>query len=87
MADRPVRPAFRLETVLGALSAPLRPRIVRDFSGSWKSSLLPRMREADVTHQHQYGQERRSHVRVADLNARFPGLMDLVAAWTPPKAD
>jgi hypothetical protein len=22
-------------------------------------------------------------VRVADLNARFPGLLDLVAAWTP----
>ncbi|WP_437105868.1 hypothetical protein [Streptomyces flaveolus] len=87
VADRPVRPAFRLETVLRALSAPLRLRIVRNFSGSWKSTLLPKLREADVTRRHQYGHERRSHVRVADLNARFPGLMDLVAAWTPPEAD
>lgn len=90
--------------MLGALSDPLRLRIVRDFSGSWRSSPtpaagsartaqvlpdppLPRLREADVTRQHQYGRERRSHVRVADLNARFPGQMDLVAVWIPPEAD
>lgn len=90
--------------MLGALSAPLRPRIVRNFSGSWRSSPtpaagsartaqvlpdppLPRLREADATRQHQYGLEHRSHVRAADLNARFPDLMDLVAAWTPPEAD
>ncbi|MCX4665739.1 ArsR family transcriptional regulator [Streptomyces sp. NBC_01381] len=41
------------------------------------------LREAGVTRQRQYGLERRSHVRVEDLNARFPGLLDLVAAWTP----
>ncbi|MEU1480946.1 ArsR family transcriptional regulator [Streptomyces sp. NPDC005760] len=92
---------LRLETVLGALSDPLRLRIVRkllleseqfDHSCGWfgldrpKSSLthhFKALREAGVTRQRQYGLERRSHVRVDDLNARFPGLLDLVAAWTP----
>ncbi|WP_406466162.1 ArsR family transcriptional regulator [Streptomyces sp. NBC_00111] len=51
-----------------------------------KSSLthhFKALREAGITRQRQYGLERRSHVRVDDLNARFPGLLDLVAAWTP----
>ncbi|WLW51503.1 ArsR/SmtB family transcription factor [Streptomyces sp. YU58] len=92
---------LRLETVLGALSDPLRLRIVRklllesehfDHSCGWfgldrpKSSLthhFKALREAGVTRQRQYGLERRSHVRVDDLNARFPGLLDLVAAWEP----
>ncbi|MFI6438765.1 ArsR/SmtB family transcription factor [Streptomyces sp. NPDC050759] len=92
---------LRLETVLGALSDPLRLRIVRkllldserfDHSCGWfgldrpKSSLthhFKALREAGITRQRQYGLERRSHVRVDDLNARFPGLLDLVAAWTP----
>ncbi|CAL9305570.1 helix-turn-helix transcriptional regulator [Streptomyces olindensis] len=93
---------LRLETVLGALSDPLRLRIVQkllleseafDHSCGWfgldrpKSSLthhFKALREAGVTRQRQYGLERRSHVRVADLDARFPGLLGLVAAWTPP---
>jgi DNA-binding transcriptional ArsR family regulator len=92
---------IRLETVLGALSAPLRLEIVRkllleseafDHSCGWfgfdrpKSSLthhFKALREAGVTRQRQYGLERRSQVRVDDLNARFPGLLDLVAAWKP----
>jgi len=92
---------LRLETVLGALSDPLRLRIVRkllldseqfDHSCGWfgldrpKSSLthhFKALREAGITRQRQYGLERRSHVRVDDLDARFPGLLDLVAAWTP----
>lgn len=41
------------------------------------------LREAGVTRQRQYGLERRSHVRTDDLDARFPGLLALVAAWTP----
>ncbi|MFI0942939.1 ArsR/SmtB family transcription factor [Streptomyces sp. NPDC021020] len=95
---------LRLETVLGALSDPLRLTIVRklllesedfDHSCGWfgldrpKSSLthhFKALREAGVTRQRQYGLERRSHVRVDDLDARFPGLVDLVAAWTPPPA-
>ncbi|MBL1108335.1 helix-turn-helix transcriptional regulator [Streptomyces sp. 5-8] len=96
---------LRLETVLGALSDPLRLRIVRkllleaeefDHTCGWfgldrpKSSLTHHfraLREAGITRQRQYGLERRSHVRVADLNARFPGLLALVAAWTPPEGD
>ncbi|MGQ4512887.1 ArsR/SmtB family transcription factor [Streptomyces sp. DW26H14] len=92
---------LRLETVLGALSDPLRLRIVRklllesesfDHSCGWfgidrpKSTLthhFKALREAGVTRQRQYGLERRSQVRVDDLEARFPGLLSLVAAWTP----
>ncbi|MFF4267118.1 ArsR/SmtB family transcription factor [Streptomyces virginiae] len=92
---------LRLETVLGALSDPLRLGIVRkllleseefDHSCGWfgldrpKSSLthhFKALREAGVTRQRQYGLERRSHVRVDDLDARFPGLLALVADWTP----
>ncbi|MER5779790.1 ArsR family transcriptional regulator [Streptomyces sp. NPDC002039] len=92
---------LRLETVLGALSDPLRLGIVRklllesdefDHSCGWfgldrpKSSLthhFKALREAGVTRQRQYGLERRSHVRVDDLDVRFPGLLDLVANWTP----
>ncbi|MGD9989480.1 ArsR/SmtB family transcription factor [Pseudonocardia sp.] len=38
------------------------------------------LREAGVIHQRQYGLERRSRLRTEDLNARFPGLLELVAA-------
>lgn len=51
-----------------------------------KSSLthhFKALREAGVIRQRQYGLERRSHVRVDDLEARFPGLLALVADWTP----
>ncbi|MFJ1902069.1 MULTISPECIES: ArsR/SmtB family transcription factor [unclassified Streptomyces] len=93
---------LRLETVLAALSDPLRLTIVRkllleseqfDHPCGWfgfdrpKSSLthhFKALREAGVTRQRQYGLERRSNVRIDDLNARFPGLLGLVEAWTPP---
>ncbi|MDQ0381486.1 ArsR/SmtB family transcription factor [Amycolatopsis thermophila] len=51
-----------------------------------KSSLthhFKALREAGILRQRQYGLERRSRVRTEDLNARFPGLLDLVAAWEP----
>ncbi len=51
-----------------------------------KSSLthhFKALREAGILRQRQYGLERRSRVRAEDLNARFPGLLDLVAAWEP----
>ncbi|MEV0251816.1 ArsR family transcriptional regulator [Nocardia sp. NPDC050712] len=54
-----------------------------------KSSLthhFKALREAGVIRQRQYGLERRSHVRIDDLQTRFPGLLDLVAEWTPPEA-
>ncbi|AIJ21568.1 hypothetical protein [Amycolatopsis methanolica] len=41
---------------------------------------------AGVTTQRQYGLERRSEVRGADLDARFPGLLDLGRNWEPPTA-
>ncbi|MFE7802258.1 ArsR/SmtB family transcription factor [Nocardia sp. NPDC057440] len=41
------------------------------------------LREAGVTRQQQYGLERRSRVRIEDLDTRFPGLLDLVRAWQP----
>ncbi|MEO3875595.1 ArsR family transcriptional regulator [Nonomuraea sp. B12E4] len=92
---------LRLETVLSALSGPLRLYIVRklllereefDHTCGWfglgrpKSSLTHHfraLREAGVIRQRQYGMERRSEVRIDDLDARFPGLLDLVAAWAP----
>ncbi|MFB8090369.1 ArsR/SmtB family transcription factor [Streptomyces sp. NPDC055992] len=92
---------LRLETVLSALSDPLRLTIVRkllleseefDHPCGWfgldrpKSSLthhFKALREAGITRQRQYGLERRSHLRVDDLSTRFPGLLDLVAAWNP----
>lgn len=39
------------------------------------------LREAGVITQRQYGLERRSRVRLEDLNTRFPGLVDLVLGW------
>ncbi|MTE16833.1 ArsR/SmtB family transcription factor [Nocardia aurantiaca] len=92
---------LRLETVMGALSDPLRLRIVQkllleseayDHPCGWfgidrpKSSLthhFKALREAGVTRQRQYGLERRSQVRIDDLEARFPGLLGLVAEWRP----
>ncbi|WP_328583233.1 ArsR/SmtB family transcription factor [Streptomyces sp. NBC_00370] len=92
---------LRLETVLGALSDPLRIGIVRklllersefDHTCGWfgldrpKSSLTHHfraLRDAGLIRQRQYGLERRSHVRTDDLDARFPGLLDLVVAWSP----
>ncbi|GAA3983748.1 ArsR family transcriptional regulator [Streptomyces plumbiresistens] len=41
------------------------------------------LREAGLIRQRQYGLERRSHVRVEDLQTRFPGLLELIADWTP----
>ncbi len=97
----PATEDLRLETVLGALSDPLRLGVVRrlllesenfDHSCGWfgldrpKSSLTHHfraLREAGLIRQRQYGLERRSHVRVDDLEARFPGLLALVANWTP----
>lgn len=40
------------------------------------------LREAGVITQRQYGLERRSRVRLEDLNTRFPGLVDLVLNWS-----
>jgi DNA-binding transcriptional ArsR family regulator len=41
------------------------------------------LREAGVITQRQYGLERRSRVRLDDLEERFPGLIGLVLNWAP----
>jgi len=41
------------------------------------------LRAAGVIRQRQYGLERRSRLRREDLDARFPGLLALVANWQP----
>ncbi|ADI12243.1 ArsR family transcriptional regulator [Streptomyces bingchenggensis BCW-1] len=43
------------------------------------------LRDAGLIRQRQYGLERRSHVRIDDLQTRFPGLLDLIVDWTPPE--
>jgi DNA-binding transcriptional ArsR family regulator len=51
-----------------------------------KSSLthhFKALREAGLIRQRQYGLERRSRVRTEDLEARFPGLLNLVKTWRP----
>jgi DNA-binding transcriptional ArsR family regulator len=45
------------------------------------------LREAGVVRQRQVGLERRNVIREDDLNARFPGLLDLVLAWEPEETD
>lgn len=95
----PERADLRLDVVMGALSDPLRMRIVRtllleseafDHTCGWfgferpKSSLTHHfrtLRDAGLIRQRQYGLERRSHVRIDDLESRFPGLLALVADW------
>jgi DNA-binding transcriptional ArsR family regulator len=55
-----------------------------------KSSLthhFKALREAGVIRQRQHGLERRSRVRLEDLNDRFPGLVDLVLNWQPADGD
>lgn len=54
-----------------------------------KSSLthhFKALREAGLIRQRQYGLERRSRLRTEDLDARFPGLLKLVARWEPPSS-
>ncbi|GCE42050.1 transcriptional regulator, ArsR family [Rhodococcus wratislaviensis] len=51
-----------------------------------KSSLthhFKALREAGVIRQRQHGLERRSRVRIEDLDERFPGLVELIANWQP----
>lgn len=42
------------------------------------------LREAGLLEQRQFGLERRSRVRVDDVQRRFPGLLDLVVDWRVP---
>jgi DNA-binding transcriptional ArsR family regulator len=41
------------------------------------------LREAGLIRQRQYGLERRSRLRTEELQAQYPGLLKMVAAWQP----
>jgi DNA-binding transcriptional ArsR family regulator len=103
LPQQPAAEELELPAVLHALSDPIRLRIVRDLAdagacncGSFavpvaKSTLshhLRVLREAGVTLTEPNGTQRVVSLRRADLDARFPGLLDAVLALTTaaPKA-
>src|SRR6058998_670845 len=87
----PRREELALESVLQALSDPVRLQIVRTLaaepegrtcgtfglpvSKSTASHHFRVLREAGVISQHVAGRERLTQLRVGDLEARFPGLL------------
>ena len=92
---------IELAAVLHALSDPMRLRIVSALSGgaelTCKSFDLPItkstcthhfkvLREAGVTRQRVLGTTRLSSLRRAELDERFPGLLDAVLAGAEPAA-
>jgi DNA-binding transcriptional ArsR family regulator len=97
----PTTEELELPTVLHALSDPIRLRIVRELSqhgacncGTFavpvaKSTLshhLRVLREAGLTLTEPTGTQRVVSLRRADLDARFPGLLDAVLAAAPAAA-
>jgi DNA-binding transcriptional ArsR family regulator len=93
-AEVPSREELQLEAVLHALSDPQRLTIVRalaedptprpcgsfglDISKSTKTHHFRVLREAGLIAQEVQGTSRMSTLRRADLDARFPGLLDAV---------
>jgi DNA-binding transcriptional ArsR family regulator len=92
---------LELAAVLHALSDPVRLQIVRDLADGGacncgalsvpvaKSTLshhLKVLREAGVTLTEPSGTQRVVSLRAADLDARFPGLLDAVLAAAPAAA-
>ncbi len=95
---QPAAEELELATVLHALSDPIRLRIVRDLAdggacncGSFavpvaKSTLshhLRVLREAGLTLTEPSGTQRVVSLRRADIDGRFPGLLDAVLAAGP----
>jgi DNA-binding transcriptional ArsR family regulator len=96
--NQPTIEELELPAVLHALSDPIRLRIVRDLSdggacncGAFavpvaKSTLshhLRVLREAGLTLTEPSGTQRVVSLRRADLDARFPGLLDAVLGAAP----
>lgn len=93
--EMPARAAIELPVVLAALSDPVRLAIIRELaqrgevacgtlalpvSDSTRSHHLRTLREAGVTVTRIEGQRRLVSLRRGDLDARFPGLLDVVLA-------
>jgi DNA-binding transcriptional ArsR family regulator len=93
--DEPRVEDLRLATVMAALSDPMRVAIVRaiaadgertcgsfdlGISKATRSHHFKVLREAGVTHTRAEGTHRHLSLRRADLEARFPGLLDAVLA-------
>jgi DNA-binding transcriptional ArsR family regulator len=94
--QHPARDELRLEAVLHALSDPVRLRMVRALaerggevacgrvpvpvSKSTSTHHFKVLREAGVVAQRDEGTTRLTALRRADLDARFPGLLDSVLA-------
>jgi DNA-binding transcriptional ArsR family regulator len=95
----PATEDLELPTVLHALSDPQRLNIVRELaiadeaqpcgkftvnvSKSTCTHHFRVLREAGVIEQHHLGTAKMNTLRRADIDARFPGLLDAVLAATP----
>ncbi|MER7460608.1 helix-turn-helix transcriptional regulator [Micromonospora sp. NPDC126480] len=93
---QPSRDELRLTAVLAALSDEIRLAVVRDLVTATEplpcsAFVLPVtkatmtyhfrvLREAGIIEQREQGNRRMNRLRRADLDARFPGLLDLVNA-------
>ncbi|MCX5203019.1 helix-turn-helix domain-containing protein [Streptomyces sp. NBC_00237] len=98
----PDRDQLLMEDVLAALGNPVRLGIVRELAaseGERTCGSLPLevtkatathhwrvLRESGVTREHKAGRYKAIELRRADLDARFPGLLDAVLNPLPPEA-
>ena len=91
IANHPKTEDIRLESVLAALSNPVRlaaVRVIASFDEHQCCDVLPQVPKSTMTHhfrilrdsgvvwQHHIGREYRLSLRREDLDARFPGLLD-----------
>ena len=95
----PATEDLELPTVLHALSDPQRLNIVRELASAEEAQPCGKftvnvskstcthhfrvLREAGVIQQHQLGTAKMNTLRRADIDGRFPGLLDAVLAATP----
>jgi DNA-binding transcriptional ArsR family regulator len=94
-ADEPELDAMSLAAVMGALSDPVRVRMVRaladgcemtcgafelGISKATRSHHFKVLREAGLTHTRSEGTHRHVSLRRTDVDARFPGLLEAVLA-------
>lgn len=93
LAGHPDKEQIRLESVLTALGNPLRLTVVRVLAGGGEhacSAVLSGIPKSTLTHhwrvlrdsgviwQRPFGRENLLSLRREDLNARFPGLLDVL---------